>query len=349
MWWNTWSSIVFIVLAVLSSASWSDDTDLGKNIDSQWNQMETSVSTGYAAYEKREVAHWQDYQKRIKQKWADGAIPEQKKYVQYFDDDTTRVTVDYEHGTVTAEALLDSKDGTIAKQKIQDALLSVIGKDADPASVIAKDEVDTKVKPNTAVFEEETSAGDGKVRTLYRITLQTVPDFVRRRAEKFKPLVDVWAGKYHLDSAYVLAIIRQESAFNPRARSWVPAIGLMQIVPHYAGQEVLKVVTGRAAMPDDELLYDPAKNIMIGTVYLQLLRDQYFPDIKDVAKQTYLMTASYNWGPHRLKKAITQGRIPASASSDDTFNIIQNIAPEETKDYVRKVSQYTLEFKKEGL
>lgn len=347
---NVWPSIISVILAVLSSAipANAEDSGFGNDLDAQWNKMEAKANADYTAYEKHEIDHWRDYQKRVKQKWADGAIPEQKSYVQYLEDDTSRIKVDYENGTVTVEALFDPKDGSQgnAKQKIQEALSSVIAKDSGPGSIIAKDEMEPQAA--TIVSEEATMAGDGKPRMLYRMSLKMVPDYIKRRAAKFKPLVDAWATKYRLDPAYILSIMRQESSFNPRARSWC-AFGLLQIVPKFAGIEVMKAVTGKATLPDSEFLYDPDKNIMIGATYLQLLRDQYFPEVKDDAKRLYIMTASYNWGPHRIKTAIAKGRLPASASSADTFDIIQKIAPEETRNYVRKVSEFFIEFKKGGL
>jgi membrane-bound lytic murein transglycosylase C len=75
--------------------------------------------------------------------------------------------------------------------------------------------------------------------------------------------------------------MRQESAFNPRARSWVGALGLMQIYPPYAGKEVFKIVKHQDATPSDDFLYDPKNNIMMGATFLQILRDRYFADIKD--------------------------------------------------------------------
>lgn len=151
--------------------------------------------------------------------------------------------------------------------------------------------------------------------------------------------------KYNLDPAFILAIIRQESSFNPKARSKVGAIGLMQIMPQFAGSEVLKAVTGKSDHPTPEFLYNPAQNIMIGSTYLQLLRDEYFPSVKEDEKRMYLMTASYNWGPHRIKTAIKKGRLSTIVPSGEVFNRLQQIAPIETQEYLRKVKSYTDDFR----
>lgn len=346
---NVWLPHLSVV-PILFLIPWvkAADSDFEKNAEAQWKAA-AAVSDDYAAYEKRELRSWRAYQKRIKQKWADGAGPEQKTYVEYLDSDTARVRIDYERGVVTAEALLDEKGSQAAAKKVQAALDGVMSNGSSPGAVLPRDDLMARSASGSAMTERTTVAGDGRPRVLYSLSIKMVPDFIKRRAARYKPIVATWASKFGLDPAYVLAIIRQESSFNPRARSSIPAIGLMQVVPRFAGQEVLKAITGKATTPDVEFLYDPERNIMVGSTYLQLLRDQYFPNVTDKAKQMYLMTASYNWGPHRIKTAISKGRIPASASSADTFDAIQRIAPEETKNYVRKVSEYYIEFKKEGL
>jgi membrane-bound lytic murein transglycosylase C len=118
----------------------------------------------------------------------------------------------------------------------------------------------------------------------------------------------------------------------------------MQIMPQYAGLEVLEKVTGKPTKPSPEYLYDPANNIMIGATYLQLLRDQYFTDIKDDEKRRYLITCSYNWGPHRIKKALSKKQLSTRVPAGDLFNKLQVIAPAETQEYLRRVTQYTKDF-----
>lgn len=80
---------------------------------------------------------------------------------------------------------------------------------------------------------------------------------------QFWTLVQREAGANSIDPYLVMALIRQESAFDPAARSPANARGLMQVLPRTA--RTRKGGRGASAMR----LYDPAFNVRIGTGYLQ--------------------------------------------------------------------------------
>lgn len=88
-----------------------------------------------------------------------------------------------------------------------------------------------------------------------------------------------------LDPFLVAALIRQESGFNPRARSPAGAVGLMQLMP--ATARVMERRVGRGA------LLTPEANIRIGVKYLSSLLRRYDRDME-------LSLAAYNAGPHNL-------------------------------------------------
>ncbi len=329
------------------------------NAQSGWDQTENETETAFTKHYDSQSKAWEDIHQRVLRKWSDGALPEKKIFVEYFNGDSTRLKVDYENGAVTVETLIDKQGSAnsakIAKDSISKALSEIVSPARSSAeAVLSIDEISnsqesmqalaTSLSKSTATAGTELG-GDGQERQLFRVTFKLVPDYIKRRAAKYKPTVDVWAKKYNLDPAFILGIMRQESAFNPRARSSAGAVGLLQIMPQFAGQEVMGVVTGKAAPPTPEYLYDPSKNIMVGSTYLQLLRDKYFQSISDKATQQYLITCAYNWGPHRIKTAISKGRLKTRMPASDIFNRLQEIAPSETREYLRKVTQYTKDFK----
>jgi len=94
----------------------------------------------------------------------------------------------------------------------------------------------------------------------------------------FDSIITEASERYDLPFEFIKAVIKAESAFNPRAVSRTGAQGLMQLMPRTA--ESLGV--------DDS--FDPRQNIMGGTLYLRQLADRYDGDIN-------LVLSGYNAGP----------------------------------------------------
>jgi soluble lytic murein transglycosylase len=127
--------------------------------------------------------------------------------------------------------------------------------------------------------------------------------------------------KYGADPTLVLSIMREESRFNPRAKSEAAARGLLQFIITTArdiGQQVGLVNVG----PED--LYDPRVIIRLGAKYVSTLS-------KDLGNDHYKTAAAYNAGP---KQVALWSRI-APAGGDDYF--LSSVSFDETKQYVRKV------------
>src|SRR2546427_60186 len=112
------------------------------------------------------------------------------------------------------------------------------------------------------------------------------------------PLVSEAAEAARLDPLLVLALMRQESTFDPEAVSPAAAYGLMQLIIPTAEQVGGTTVTAAE-------LTDPARNIELGTRYLRRLLDRYDGD---VAKAL----AAYNGGEDAVAK--WDARAPGSAS-----------------------------------
>ena len=112
---------------------------------------------------------------------------------------------------------------------------------------------------------------------------------------------------YNIPAAFIKAVIKIESNFNPRAVSRVGAMGLMQLMPATAAH--MKV--------DDP--FDPRQNIMGGTRYLRRLADKYDGDIN-------LVLSGYHAGPGNVEKA---GGIPF----------------EKTQSYVRNVYSWYVKYR----
>lgn len=95
------------------------------------------------------------------------------------------------------------------------------------------------------------------------------------------------------DWRMLAALIYQESHFNPRAKSWAGASGLMQIMPS----------TGEGYGLKPSELFEPKKNIKAGVKYLQWL-EKFWIKIKDKQEKLKFVMASYNAGQGHVLDAI---------------------------------------------
>jgi soluble lytic murein transglycosylase-like protein len=89
-----------------------------------------------------------------------------------------------------------------------------------------------------------------------------------------------------VDPVLLFSLIRQESAFDPRARSVADARGLMQLLPSTARQYIRD--------PDREL-WEPTQNVKAGVAFMQHLLKRYNGNVEHVL-------AAYNAGASNLDK-----------------------------------------------
>jgi soluble lytic murein transglycosylase len=124
-----------------------------------------------------------------------------------------------------------------------------------------------------------------------------------------------------IDPRLVLAIMRQESGFRPRAKSQAAARGLLQLTIDTA----LKYAPGAGLnhLQDTEL-YRPETNILVGSEYLAALM-RLFPD------QPEAVAASYNGGEDNVARWLKR------AGQRDAGVFASEVGFSETKDYVFKV------------
>jgi soluble lytic murein transglycosylase len=135
----------------------------------------------------------------------------------------------------------------------------------------------------------------------------------------FWPIVEEAAKSSNLDPYILLSVMREESRFDPDARSEAGAIGLMQVMPQTAGS-----IGRRAAMQTQKSeIRDVRTNIAIGSYYLGLLTKE-FGSLPPVI-------AAYNAGEEKIREWTQQGKY----ASYDEF--IEDIPYDETRNYVKKV------------
>ena len=136
----------------------------------------------------------------------------------------------------------------------------------------------------------------------------------------FSEIVNEASQKWNIPKALIFAIIRQESAFNVRARSAADAFGLMQLIPSTARQTAKKFKLPYRSFRD---LYNPSKNISLGTAYLKSLLGHYNSFVFSVA--------AYNAGGTPVNKW------RENIKNTGVLDFIENIPYEETRTYLRLI------------
>ena len=166
-----------------------------------------------------------------------------------------------------------------------------------------------------------------------------------RAARQMASEVEVYARRSRVDEPLVYAVIETESAFNPMAKSPVPAYGLMQIVPSSAGLDATQQLFGKGRILSPSYLYTQDKNIEVGTTYLNILYYRYLKNIENPLSRLYCTIAAYNTGAGNVAKAFTGDRklrkaIPKinTMTPQQVYDyLIVNLPYEETRNYLKKV------------
>ncbi len=142
----------------------------------------------------------------------------------------------------------------------------------------------------------------------------------------FPPLVD---DQLPAEPALALAIARQESLFNPNAKSHSGALGLMQIIPPTGS--ALAGAIGET-IEGNRLIIDPTFNVRLGRTYIDSLIDGF-------GGNTVLAIAAYNAGPSRVRQWL---RVLGPFDGEDRFgwiDWIERIPFDETRNYVQRVTE----------
>lgn len=129
------------------------------------------------------------------------------------------------------------------------------------------------------------------------------------------------------EQALTLAIIRQESGFDPLIRSPAGARGMMQVMPGTA-----QIVARQIGLSYSEgLLNDPDYNMRLGQTYITQMLDRFSGSYP-------LAIAAYNAGPGRPAQWIGFCGDPRG-SGTDPIDFIECIPFTETRNYVMRVME----------
>ena len=369
------TSISFVFLSFVAGQTeyekWLKDQKSGlDSMAAAENAYMASVSKEFDNYVVEQEQLYQDFKDEVEKKWDGFKFSSSKTYVDYDNDLNARASVDFQKGLVEVEVIIedDPKQSVVEKKnagdkKLQKKLTQIIKKPADDDKPLLKDQLQNnqgrKVTTSNAksfakeivnekkVKKVEFEGKDGLKRIKYTLKLKLQPNHVNTRANRFKQDVITQSKRFNIDPAVAFAIMQTESSFNPKARSHIPAYGLMQLVPKSGARDAYNYVYKKDKLLRGRYLYKPANNIELGCAYISKIRHSYFKSIKNEKSATYCTISAYNTGAGNVAKSFTGKtklkpaiQIINSKSSKAVYDHLKRELPyKETRDYLKKVTE----------
>lgn len=341
---------------------------------SEFQKYKENRKEMYKGYKTEIERRFENYKNNIEEEWVEIQIPDRYRWVEYSDDFKERSIVDYENERVTIQITVPKNTSdVVAQEKImknmQDMMKQYVGKASKKNPYIEESKtlksnesivgdiykIDSK-KPETVTKEVKKLVEKEKPKVLsakkkdekvVEISIPFPKDGILSKAAKYSNHVNKRGREYKIEDSLIYAIIHSESAFNPMARSHIPAYGLMQIVPVSAGKDISRRLYGEVRIFTPEYLYNGEKNIEAGVNYLNLLYYSYLKGVKDPISRKYCTIAAYNTGSGNVAKAFTGNTnlnkalpIINSMSSKEVYNkLLKDLPYAETKGYLKKVTE----------
>ena len=353
-------------------------------ITNEFDQYKKELQSGFSAYKNAYKQAIKAETKAVTRVWGDYRPGDRKRWVQY-DRDGVRKSVNFESGEVQLEIIVGEKESSkkaeadlkerilvllrmsqrdafendrvaqavetkIAnKPQVKTAIVSIapVMRSLIPAATIENENEIKKVSRQYASQSTtDTRAAKKPGKKVVRVKFK-IPTDAPTKSKQFIKRAKTIAEKEELPLTLVMAVMETESAFNPMAKSAVPAYGLMQIVPRSAGQDATAYLFGKAKILSPSYLYDSDNNIEIGGAYLHILYFRYLKKIKNPVSRLYCTIAAYNTGAGNVARAfigttnINRASVKINKMTPkQVYKRLRRKLPyEETQHYVKKVSQ----------
>ena len=357
-----------------------------QSIEAQYAADEASIEQTYATYQRIIEEEYRAYEKEILKTWVKAEISTAKRWVEYAPDFQSRHIVDFDQQYLQIDLNVDGKEmealiDTLVEQKLRE-MITEDQKTAFERDVLSQNienritqesphvksgevkdspvllkmitgkdhptdrEIDAAVAAlkQNATISRAPAKMPGTDTVSLRVSLPA--GGMQRKAMEYRPYVKSYANERGLNEALVFAVIHTESAFNPMARSHVPAYGLMQIVPQSAGRDAAELLFGRQVLLSPSYLYSEQNNINVGTAYLYILYNRYLREITNPTSRMYCAIAAYNTGAGNVARAFTGTTSVSRAaqainrmSPQQVYtHLVQRLPHQETRDYLQRVT-----------
>ncbi len=317
-----------------------------RNRQQSFEQYRQAQVDAYARYRQAWQQALAAYREQLASDWqSDVALTDKTHWIAYSKDQKIRQTVDYANDQIVFEYLDASLDESTLRADAQARLTQLgamqlnqaIADDPVTQAVDRQLEQSTQVETDVQMVPLDQQQQQQALQQLQQTTIKQDDEGVNKRvlvvqldrgalsqrAEQFAPYVQQQSERWQIEQPLIYAVIQTESAFNPMARSPVPAFGLMQIVPVSAGRDVTRFTEGEARLLSADYLYDPANNVDVGTTYLHMLWHSYFAQVRDPQSRLYCVIAAYNTGMGNVARAVYGSKRLAPA-----INVINGMTPD---------------------
>ena len=392
------SSLISSASSIVHAETFADFLNAQKdNTKAEFQQFKAQENDEFKLYKKELQDAFITYKQKVAGVWGKkkAVIPTKKRDVSYLSNLKQRSIIDYDKGQVKVDIAVtpeEARNKALLQKKMQSALNKALKQGSDKRSIveIAKKPVaestgpavlaklvqDTNgktLKPqNTKRFVAsqskklsltKTRGSDNQPRVIVSTSFPMIPRHLEVRARKYLSPVKKYSANMKLPPELVFAIMETESAFNPNARSSVPAFGLMQLVPTSGARDAYRLLYNRDKVVSDRYLYNPDNNIKMGTAFIHKLYYSYLSGISNPESRTWAAIAGYNTGAGNVfntfagkyrrskfgnrsnwkKKALS---IINSKTPDQVYSYMkQNLPYAETRHYIAKIRKRITKYK----
>ena len=376
--------LAFCILLSCTAEATSFDT-----YKQQTNKSFTQEKSKFSTYKAEQKEAFNNYIKELEKYWKQPILTSKKTLVSYSKDKKSRTFIDFKHNELKIQTVAKNKKE--AEQKLKLALAKAVT--FDTKDFYENDDLEQKLvhiedskkivssainrvpvlapvifkkKPTQKSLylyvQKNVQSKNIQVKNaqkvahekIYTLTVHLPNETTIKRSRIYYSEVKKAAQKQNIPRSLIFAIIHSESSFNPMARSYIPAYGLMQIVPHTAGIDAYYYLYKRKRLVGSSYLYNSSNNIKIGSAYLHILYYNYLKDIKNPQSRLYCTIAAYNTGAGNVARAFigSTNRYRAALvinqlTPNEVYRrLLQDLRYEEPKRYLIKVNKRMKIYKK---
>jgi len=342
-----------------------------QTVKQSFTNYKKNSNDSFLAYKQAQEHALKEFKKELKLHWKDPQSSTKYKWVEYSKNLKNRKSIDFKNHMMNFE--VHAKNRNDAMQKFSSMFQNTLDENITTANKrdllehkIAKilhKKIKPIISPEKIIAQHINKKDLRKIKNefqlknvhhytyqkqnIYTIAIALPNRVMAKNAMRFQKEILIASSKEQIPISLIYAIIHSESAFNPMARSNVPAFGLMQIVPKTAGLDSYYYLYGYKKLLSAPYLYLPDNNIRIGTAYLHILYYKYLKNITNTQSRLYCTIAAYNTGSGNVARAFTNRKNISTAikkinrlTPNEVYNILlSNLPYDETKHYLKIVNQ----------